>query len=74
MTDLAEPVRGSVLVLDAEVGAANGFRPASTPAGELEPEASSEGTSIRSESLNPTARFLGSSTVYITLTIERPLW
>jgi hypothetical protein len=35
-------------------------------------EASSAGTSIPSESLNPTARFLGASTVYITL-IDRPL-
>jgi hypothetical protein len=34
--------------------------------------ASSAGTSIPSESLNPTARFLASSSVYITL-IERPL-
>ena len=38
----------------------------------LNREASSMGTSIPSESLNPTARFLGSSTVYITL-IDRPL-
>jgi hypothetical protein len=37
----------------------------------LNREASSAGTSIPSESLNPTARFLGSSTVYITL-IDRP--
>ena len=34
-------------------------------------EASSAGTSIPSESLNPTARFPESSTVYITL-IDRP--
>ena len=33
----------------------------------LNREASSAGTSIPSESLNPTARFLGSSMVYITL-------
>jgi len=33
---------------------------------------SSSGTSMPSESLNPTARFLGSSIVYNTL-IERPL-
>jgi hypothetical protein len=38
----------------------------------LNREASSTGTSIPSESLNPTARFLGASTVYITL-IDRPL-
>jgi hypothetical protein len=38
----------------------------------LNREASSAGTSIPSESLNPTARFLGASTVYITL-IDRPL-
>ena len=38
----------------------------------LNREASSAGTSIPSESLNPTARYLGSSTVYITL-IDRPL-
>jgi hypothetical protein len=35
-------------------------------------EASSVGTSIPSDSLKPTARFLASSMVYITL-IERPL-
>ena len=34
--------------------------------------ASSSGTSIPSESLNPTARFPASSRVYITL-IDRPL-
>ena len=39
----------------------------------LNREASSAGTSIPSESLNPTARFLASSRVYITL-IDRPLW
>ena len=38
----------------------------------LNRSASSSGTSIPSESLKPTARFFGSSTVYITL-IERPL-
>jgi len=38
----------------------------------LNREASSSGTSIPSDSLNPTARFLGSSTVYSTL-IDRPL-
>src|ERR1700733_14026433 len=38
----------------------------------LNREASSAGTSIPSESLNPTARFLASSVVYITL-IDRPL-
>ena len=38
----------------------------------LNREASSAGTSIPSESLNPTARFVGASTVYITL-IDRPL-
>jgi hypothetical protein len=38
----------------------------------LNREASSAGTSIPSQSLNPTARFLGSSTAYITL-IDRPL-
>jgi hypothetical protein len=38
----------------------------------LNREASSTGTSIPSESLNPTARFLASSTVYSTL-IDRPL-
>jgi hypothetical protein len=35
-------------------------------------ETSSAGTSIPSESLNPTARFSGLSRVYITL-IDRPL-
>ena len=39
----------------------------------LNREASSAGTSIPSDSLNPTARFPGASTVYITLT-GRPLW
>ena len=38
----------------------------------LNREASSAGTSIPSESLNPTARFLAPSMVYITL-IDRPL-
>jgi hypothetical protein len=38
----------------------------------LNREASSAGTSIPYESFEPTARSLGSSTVYITLT-ERPL-
>ena len=42
------------------------------PRANLKREASSAGTSIPSESLNPTARFLRSSTVYITL-IDRPL-
>jgi hypothetical protein len=38
----------------------------------LNRDANSDGTSIPSESLNPTARFFGSSMVYITL-IARPL-
>jgi hypothetical protein len=38
----------------------------------LNREASSAGTSIPSESLNPTARFVALSMVYITL-IDRPL-
>jgi len=72
MTDLAEPVRGQNSFLNAKK------EPRMVPASfdlclaNLNREASSSGTSIPSESLNPTARFLGSSMVYMTL-IDRPL-
>ena len=72
MTDLAEPDRGQYSFLMSKK------EPRMVPASfdfclaNLNREASSAGTSIPSESLNPTARFSGSSTVYITL-IDRPL-
>jgi hypothetical protein len=61
----------SVIVFKREIGTPNGTGQLRLLA-HLNREASSTGTFIPSESLNPTARLLGSSMVYITL-IDRPL-
>jgi hypothetical protein len=65
------PVRGSVLVLKREVGAANGSGQLRLLARELEPRGELRRDFHPFGELNPTARFLGSSMVYITL-IDRP--
>ncbi len=63
----------SVLALDHEERAPDGPGQLRLLPCELEPRGgSSAGTSMPSESLNPTARFVGSSIVYSTL-IDRPL-
>ena len=66
--------RGSAVSnrLEGEVGAANGSGQLRLLPRELEPRGELHRDFIPSESLNPTARFLGSSMVYITL-IDRPL-